>query len=100
MPTIYIVGSFNDWMPLRLKTMRELAFEKINPDEPIPKAVFVMDNLTLLYANYMVPGRHYFYFIKEDHTIVLSPNYEIIRFKTTNVFLNSVVVKPKMFEFD
>ena len=41
----YIVGSFNDWMPVRMKTIRELSMEKINPDEPIPKQIFVMDNV-------------------------------------------------------
>ena len=99
--TMYIVGSFNDWMPVRLKTMRELTFEKINPEEPIPKQAFLMDNILMMYANFMSPGRHYFYFVKEkDYTIVLSPNYEVVRFKTTNVFLNSIIVRPKMIEFD
>lgn len=97
---IFIVGSFNDWMPTPLKTQRELTFEKINPEDPIPKQVFVMDNIIQLYANFMTPGRHYFYFVKSENTIVLSPNYEIIRFKTTNVFLNSVIVKPNIYEYD
>ena len=48
----------------------------------------------------MTPGRHYFYFVKTENTIVLSPNYEIVRFKTTNVFLNSVIVKPNIIEYD
>ena len=77
-----------------------MTFEKINPEDPIPKQVFVMDNIIQLYANFMTPGRHYFYFVKSENTIVLSPNYEIIRFKTTNVFLNSVIVKPNIYEYD
>jgi len=48
----------------------------------------------------MTPGRHYFYFVKQGNTIVLSPNYEIVRFKTTNVFLNSVIVEPNIIEYD
>jgi len=42
---IFIVGSFNDWMPTPLKTQRELTFEKISVDDPVPKQVFVMDNI-------------------------------------------------------
>ena len=61
---IYIVGSFNDWMPVKLKTQRELTMEKINPDEPIPKSTFVIDNHIFVHANYMPPGKHYFYFVK------------------------------------
>lgn len=74
-PTIFIVGSFNDWMPVKLKTRRELTFEKLNPEDPIPKATFVIDNLIQLYANYISPGKHYFYFVKKEGTIILSPNY-------------------------
>jgi len=40
-----LVASFNDWMPIKMKTKRELIFEKLNPDEPIPKATFVLDNI-------------------------------------------------------
>lgn len=97
---IFIIASFSDWMPVKLKTKRELMFEKINPDEPIPKAVFVLDNKMLLHSDFVTPGKHYFYFVKDETQIVLSPNYEVIRFKTTNVFLNSITVKPNMIEYD
>ena len=99
-PIIYLVGSFNDWMPVKLKTQRELTMEKINPDEPIPKSVFVLDNLIHLHANYMPPGKHYFYFVKEEGTIILSPKYQIVRFKSTNVLLNQVTVRPRVYDFD
>ena len=75
-------------------------FEKVNPDEPIPKATFVLDNKLMMFANYMAPGRHYFYFVTESGTIFLSPNYQIVRFKTTNVFLNQVQVRPRTMDFD
>ena len=87
-------------MPVKLKTQRELTMEKINPDEPIPKSVFVLDNLIHLHANYMPPGKHYFYFVKEEGTIILSPKYQIVRFKSTNVLLNQVTVRPRVFDFD
>jgi len=60
---IYLIASFNDWMPVKMKTKRELTFEKLNPDEPIPKATFVLDNQTRIFANYIAPGTHYFYFV-------------------------------------
>lgn len=41
------------------------------------------------------PGDHYFYFVKEKGTIFLSPNYEVIRFKSTNIFLNRVTVSKR-----
>lgn len=39
-----------------MKTKRELVFEKLNPDEPIPKATFVLDNIVKNYSNYVAPG--------------------------------------------
>jgi hypothetical protein len=48
----------------------------------------------------MPPGRHFFYFVLQDGTIILNPSYQIVRFKTTNIFMNQVVVKPRMDEFD
>ena len=67
------MASFNDWMPVRLKTKRELTFEKLNPEEPIPKATFVLDNYIFLYANYVPPGKHFFYFVKDEGHIIMSP---------------------------
>lgn len=87
-------------MPVQLKTKRELTFEKLNPDEPIPKATFVLDNWIKIFANYVPPGLHYFYFVYEEGKIFLSPQYEICRFKTTKVFLNRITVKQRVFDFD
>ena len=50
-------------MPVLLKTKRELTFEKLNPEEPIPKATFVLDNHIKIFSNYVPPGTHYFYFV-------------------------------------
>jgi len=96
----YLMASFNDWLPYKLKTKRELTFEKLNPDEPIPKATFVLDNLIYLFGNYVPPGKHYFYFVKEEGSIILSPAYAIVRFKSTNIFLNMIEVKPRIMNFD
>jgi len=40
----------------------------------------------------VVPGKHYFYFIYQNSYIFLSPNYDVVRFKGTNAFLNTVTV--------
>lgn len=95
-----MIASFNDWMPVKMKTRRELTFEKLNPDEPIPKATFVLDNHMMLYANYVPPGTHYFYFVWEDGKIFLSSNYDVTRFKTTKIFLNKLIVNPRIYDFD
>lgn len=60
------MASFNDWMPVRLKTKRDLVFEKLNPEEPIPKATFVLDNWVFLFSNYVPPGKHYFYLVRKE----------------------------------
>lgn len=87
-------------MPVKMKTRRELTFEKLNPDEPIPKATFVLDNHMMLYTNYVPPGTHYFYFVWEDGKIFLSSNYDVTRFKTTKIFLNKLIVNPRIYDFD
>lgn len=92
---IFLYASFNDWMPVRLKTKRELVFEKLNPDEPIPKATFVLDNWVFLYANYVPPGKHFFFFLRQEGHISLSPFLPIVRFRETNIFMNQVTVKPR-----
>ena len=94
---LYIVASFNDWTPMRMKTQRTLYLEKYAlSDEDIPKEIFLYDNIVSLYANMVPPGRHYFYMCREKGSIFLSPKYEIVRFKTTNVYLNQIVIKPKL----
>ena len=44
------------------------------------------------------PGNHFFYFAREGGEIFLSPKYEIVRFKQTNVYLNRVIVKARLEE--
>ena len=41
------------------------------------------------------PGQHFFYFVRDQGRIFLSPRYDIVRFKSTNIFLNRVVVKRR-----
>jgi len=46
-----------------------------------------LDNIPQ-YTNYISPGKHFFYFVYKRDYIFLSPRYDIVRFKGTNVLLN------------
>lgn len=97
-----MVTSFNDWMPQRMKTMRQLQLEKfpVLDEEAVPKNVLNLDNTVQLYANMIPPGTHFFYFVKDHGSIFLSPKYEVVRFKNTNIFLNRIVVKRRIKDLD
>ena len=92
---VYIVASSNDWMPLKMKTKRRLAIEKISMKDPAPKNLMAIDNINLLFANFVAPGHHYFYFVQDTEKVFLSPKYDTVRFKNTNVFLNRITVRAK-----
>lgn len=85
-----------------MKTLRTLNLEKfpLNEDDAVPKHVFLLDNTVVLYANMVPPGTHYFYFVKDRGSIFLSPKYDVIRFKNTNVFLNRIIVKRRIKDLD
>lgn len=55
-----------------------------------------MDNALQMCAGMVPPGQHFFYFVRNKGTIFLSPSHEIVRFKTTNVFLNRIHVKKRL----
>ena len=99
---IFVVASFNDWTPSRMKTLRTLNLEKypVFDEEAVPKQVFMLDNTIVLYANLVPPGTHYFYFVKDRGSIFLSPKYEVVRFKNTNIFLNRIIVKRRIKDLD
>jgi hypothetical protein len=42
----------------------------------------------LLYANFIPTGRHFFYLVKNNSHAFLSPKYEIVPYKDTNIYLN------------
>ena len=80
-----------------MKTRRALSLEKYTlDDEDIPRDIFLLDNKIDMYANMVPPGIHFFFFAIEKEAIFLSPNYEVVRFKNTNVYLNRIVVKPRL----
>lgn len=96
---IYFVSSFNDWMPMRMKTIRTLNLERFPTDTlqiDIPRSVFMLDNTILLYSSMVPPGNHFFYFVAERGRIFLSPKYDVVRFKNTNIFLNRLIVQRRL----
>lgn len=98
---MHICASFNDWVPVELKTGHELKLERKKGDQLLaylqkegkqalrsPK-----DELNILqYASVIPAGRHFFYFIFDRRSICLSASHPIARFKDTNVFLNELIV--------
>ena len=96
---IFCVASFSDWMPMRMKSLRKLNMEKFPMDTieaDIPKKIKTLDTQVVLCAQMVPPGYHYFYFVKDKGTIFLSPNYEVVRFKKTNIFLNRILVIKRL----
>lgn len=43
----------------------------------------------------MPTGKHFFYYIYQNKHLFLSPKYDIVRFKGSNVFLNTITVKAR-----
>jgi hypothetical protein len=96
----FFVSSCCDWMPQKMKTKRRLAIEKLPMHEPAPSTILNIDNTELIYANMVSPGFHYFYFVQGVERCFLSPKYEVVRFKDTNVLLNRVEIKSKVHVFE
>ena len=83
-----------------MKTKRRLALEKISMLDTAPPSILTIDDSILVYANFVAPGFHYFYFVQGKDRVFLNPRYPIFRFKDTNVFLNRLNIKPKIHEFE
>ena len=82
---------------MRMKTERALGLEKYEvDDENIPRDIFMLDNKVQIYANMVPPGQHFFYLCFEKGDMFLSPKYEVIKFKTTNIYLNRILIKPRL----
>ena len=102
-----MVASFNDWQPIELRTIYEI--KKMKSEGPeieewIKKEVAAGRPLKHLkknaeniiqYSNFLAPGKHFFYFIFKNQYLFLSPKYDIVRFKGTNVFLNQIKVSER-----
>ena len=54
---VYVVASFNDWIPMRMKTERTLNLEKYDiHDEEIPEEYYTLDDTIFLYGSMVPPG--------------------------------------------
>ena len=103
---VFICASFNDWIPIELKSTHEIKLEQEKGNELEPwikqincdlckiKSQNEQDNM-LQFTAYMPPGPHYFYYIFDRKHIFLSPQYDIVKVKNTNVFFNSITVKKR-----
>lgn len=102
---IYVVASFNDWVPIEMQTTNEIKqrvskgaeLETMNAKQlaKLGKSKKKDDNI-IQFCNFLPVGKHYFYFIFQNSYIFLSPNYDVVRFKGTNVFLNQIQVKERV----
>ena len=56
------------------------------------------DDNVIMSSLFIPPGKHFFYFIYQNSFIFLSPSHPVVRFKGTNVFLNTIEVKERKAE--
>lgn len=102
---IYLVASFNEWIPIELRTNQEIKQLRIKGEEALMKmddrqraklgkAKRKQDN-EIRFVHYLPPGKHFFYFIYKNEYVFLSPNYDVVRFKGSNALVNSIVIKPR-----
>ena len=87
-------------MPIKMKTKRRLAIEKVGMQDTMPSNILGFDNMSLLFSNFVAPGHHYFYLVQGSERVFLSPNYDVVRFKDSSVFLNRITVQAKDHQFD
>ena len=81
-----------------MKTERTLNLEKYAvDDEELPEEYFELDDTIFIYSSMVAPGTHYFYLVKAfDGEIFLSPKHEVVKFKKTEIYLNRIVILPKL----
>lgn len=94
--------SFNDFVPIEMKSQFEIELEIEKGADLFEYLKFSGDrsrsrkkDLNVIQFSSMIPpGKHYFYFVLDRRNIFLSSDYQIVRFKQTNVFLNMIEVSP------
>lgn len=101
---IYLMASFNDWFPVEMRTpheIKQLAAKAAEMEEMTDKQLARMakskrkEENVISFVNYLPPGKHFFYFIYQNHYIFLSPNYDVVRFKGANVLLNTITISER-----
>ena len=62
----YLVASFNDWAPCRMKSERTLNLETYGIDDnDIPEEFYILDDEIFMYGTMAPPGTHFFYMVEE-----------------------------------
>lgn len=103
---IYLVASFNDWVPIEMRTNQEIKQLRIKGETTIKelddnhraklgKSKKKDDNV-IRYTNFIPPGKHFFYFIYKNEYVFLSPNYDVVRFKGSKALINTVTILPRI----
>lgn len=107
---IYLVASFNEWMPIELRTNQEIKQLRIKGQEALMqmddrhraklgKSKKKADN-EIKFTHFLPPGKHFFYFIYKNEYVFLSPNYDVVRFKGSNALVNTVIIRPRRDEIE
>lgn len=101
-------ASFNDWVPVELKSIHELGLQRTKKDGLWQ---YVSECLKgdasglrsgrehkniVQFASYVPPGRHFFYFIHDRKHMCLSREHPMVRYHGTNIFLNEVKVVKRV----
>ena len=60
------------------------------------KQTGILDQNALVFNDFLPPGRHFFYFVKSMRHYFLSPRYPIVSFKDSHIYLNEIVVYPRL----
>ena len=55
---------------------------------------------TFGFSDFLPPGTHYFYFVKDGHTFCLNSNYAIEQFPGTNINMNVVNIDERDWTVD
>jgi len=102
---VFLCCSANDWIPIEMKTAFEMKLERAK-GEDLPSFLERNKGKKLLssqkadnvmqFSSFVPPGKHFFYFIYDRKSIFVSPNHDIVRYKGTNVFLNQIIVPPRL----
>lgn len=80
---------------MRIKGEEELLTIEMKARQKLSKAKKKDDNI-IKFTDFYPPGKHFFYFVFKNEYVFLSPNYDVVRFKESNAFLNVIIISPRV----
>ena len=84
--TMHLISSFNYWFPIEMTKKKPYDENNGNAD----------DSVSFNFCDFLPPGKHYFYFVKNNKYFTLCKRYKIGRFKECkNVWLNYIEVEKE-----